>query len=120
MERPNSARPKKARQVKSKVKRMLIISFDIKEMFTKNSSRQSKLSILHTTATFYGDCKKMCEDFSPNFGDKRTGCCIMTTYRITLPFSPVSFLPKTTWLLSPYTLLFSVPLIEDKTEKPPF
>jgi hypothetical protein len=30
----------------------------------------------------------MCEDFAPNFGDKRTGCCITTTYHLTLPFSP--------------------------------
>jgi hypothetical protein len=29
---------------------------------------------------FYGDCVNMCEDFSPNFGDKRTGSCIKTTH----------------------------------------
>jgi hypothetical protein len=34
----------------------------------------------------------MCEDFAPNFGDKRTGCCIMKTHRLTFPFSPrISF-----------------------------
>jgi hypothetical protein len=42
----------------------------------------------------------MCKDFAPNFGDKRTGCCILTTPP-TLPFSPGNFLPKTTLLLSP-------------------
>jgi hypothetical protein len=39
----------------------------------------------------------MCEDFAPNFGDKRTGCCITTTHR----FSAGNILLKTTWLLSP-------------------
>jgi hypothetical protein len=28
--------------------------------------------------TFYSYCVEKCEDFSPNFGDKRTGCCITT------------------------------------------
>jgi hypothetical protein len=36
----------------------------------KNSSWQAKQSIIHTTVTFCGDCVKMCDDFSPNFGDK--------------------------------------------------
>jgi hypothetical protein len=54
---PNSSRPKKARQVKSKVKSMLIIFIDI----TKKSSWQAKQSIPHTTVKFYGDCLKMCE-----------------------------------------------------------
>jgi hypothetical protein len=33
----------------------------------------------------------MCEDFAPNFGDTRTGCCITTTYHLTLPFSSGNF-----------------------------
>jgi hypothetical protein len=33
--------------------------------------------------------------FAQNFGDKRTGCCITTTHRLTLPFSPENLLPKT-------------------------
>jgi hypothetical protein len=50
----------------------------------------------------------MCKDFALNFDDKRTGCCVMTTHCLTLPFLPGNFLPKTTWLLSPTdpTLLF--------------
>jgi hypothetical protein len=36
--------------------------------------------------TFYGDCMRICEDFALNFGDRRTGCCIMTTHHITLLF----------------------------------
>jgi hypothetical protein len=31
---------------------------------------------------------KMCEDFTPNFGDERNGCCITTMHHLTLPFSP--------------------------------
>jgi hypothetical protein len=40
-ESPNPPRPKMARQVKSKVKSMLIIFFDIKYL-TKNTSWQAK------------------------------------------------------------------------------
>jgi hypothetical protein len=43
----------------------------------------------------------MCEDFTPNFGNKRTGCCFMTTHLLTLPFSPRNFWHKITWLSSP-------------------
>jgi hypothetical protein len=38
----------------------------------------------------------MCADFTPNFGDKRTGYCIATTHHLTLPFSPKHFLRKAT------------------------
>jgi hypothetical protein len=70
-------------------------------LFTKSSSWQAEQSIPHTIVTFYGDCVKMYEDFIPIFGDKRTGCCISTMYRLTLPLSPWNFLPKSTWLSSP-------------------
>jgi hypothetical protein len=36
-----------------------------------------------------------------NFGDRRTGCCIMTTHHLTLPFSQGNFLPKAIWLSTP-------------------
>jgi hypothetical protein len=94
-------RPKKARQVKSKVKVMLVTFFDIEGIVHKNLSWKAKQSIPHTTVTFYGECVKMREDFASNFGDKRTGCCITTTHRLTIPFSPGNFWPKTTWLSSP-------------------
>jgi hypothetical protein len=69
IETPNSLRrPKKVRQVKIKVKSMLIIFFDIKRIV------HAEQSVPHTTMKFYGDCVKMCEDLAPNFGDKRTGC----------------------------------------------
>jgi hypothetical protein len=67
-----------AKEMKSKFKRMLNIFFDIK-------------GIPHTTVTSYSDCVKVCEDFAPNFGDKRTVCCIITTLRPTIPFSPGIF-----------------------------
>jgi hypothetical protein len=55
METPKSMSPKKARDVKSKVVRsMLIIFVDIK-------------GVVHH------DWVKMCQDFAPYFGDKRTG-----------------------------------------------
>jgi hypothetical protein len=45
----------------------------------------------NSPVTFYGDCVNMCEDFAPNFGNKGTGCCIMTAHRFTLPFSPGNY-----------------------------
>jgi hypothetical protein len=73
---------------------------------TENSSWQSKQSVPHTAVTFYGDCLKICEDFAPNFGDKRTGCYVMTTHRLTLQFSLGNFGPKTKWLCSPVHPIF--------------
>jgi hypothetical protein len=74
-------------------KSILIIFFGINGFFKKNSPGQAKQSFPRTTVTLYGDCVKMCEDFAPNFGNKGTGCCIMTTHRLTLPFPPGNFLP---------------------------
>jgi hypothetical protein len=90
-------RPRKARQVKSKVKSMLIILFDIKGIAHKDSSSWRAIQSISCNAVkFYGDCLEMCEDFYLNYSDKRTGCCIMTTRRFTLSFSPGNFLLKTT------------------------
>jgi hypothetical protein len=70
-----------------------------RRFITKNSSWQA---IPHTTVTFYGNCMIMCEVFTLNFGDERTGCFIMTMHYLTLPFSPgIFFLTRATWLLSP-------------------
>jgi hypothetical protein len=57
-------------------------------------------SIPLTIVTFYGECMKMCEDSAPNFGDKRTVCCV-TTHRLVPPFSSGNFRPRITWLSSP-------------------
>jgi hypothetical protein len=59
---------------------MLIIFFDFKGIVNKEFALSGQtLSV------------KMCEDFTPNFGNKRTGCCITSTHHLTLPFSPGNF-----------------------------
>jgi hypothetical protein len=109
MKSSTSPRPNKMRHV------------TLRGLFTKNSSgRQNSQSHILLSVTFYSNCMQMCEDFSLNFGDKGTGCCIMTTHRLTLPFSPENFRPKEQDCRSPPTLLFSLSPIEDKAEGPPF
>jgi hypothetical protein len=61
--------------------------FTSRGLFVNNSPWQIKQSIPHTAITSYCDCVKMCEDFAPNFGERRTGCSITTTHLLTLPFS---------------------------------
>jgi hypothetical protein len=78
-------------------------------LFTNNSAWQTKQWISHTTVTFYDDCLKMCEDFAPNFGDKRADCCITTTHCLTLPFSLWNLWLKTAWLSSPIHPTFLFP-----------
>jgi hypothetical protein len=107
------------RQVKSFVKSILIIFFHIKDCSQKIRPDRSFLHTTRSSITFYGYCVKMCEDFAPNTGFKRTGCYITTTHHLTLPFSPGNFWPYTTWRPPP-TLPSSVSLIEDKTERPSF
>jgi hypothetical protein len=104
-------RAKRARQVKSKVKTVLKIFFDI----TANSSWLTKQSILHVTVTFYGDCVKMCEGFAPNFDGKRTGCCITTTHRSHTFFFTREFFTKNKMTGVPHPLFSGSP-IEDKTD----
>jgi hypothetical protein len=111
----NSSRPRKARQVKSKVKSMLIIFFHTKEHVHKEFVLEAKQSFPHTIVKFYGDWVTMCKDFAPKFGDKRTGCCIMTTHRFTLPFQVLNFLTKQHDCHPPSTLLFSISPFGDKT-----
>jgi hypothetical protein len=81
------------RQVKNKVKSICIIFFDIKGIILKEFAMVGQTA----NSAYYCDVLqrlKMCEDFAPNFGDKRTGCCI-TTHDLTLPFSPGNVLLKT-------------------------
>jgi hypothetical protein len=105
---------KKAIHVNSKVKSIFIIFFDIKGNIHKYSFWQDKQAIPHFSVTFYGDCVKMREDLTPNFGDKRTGCYITIAHLQTLSFFTREFLSKTTWLSSPTHLTFSVSPIEEK------
>jgi hypothetical protein len=113
-ESSNSPRAKKAIQVKGKLESMLIIFFDV-----QNSSWRDNKPIPQTTLMLYGDCVKMCEDFASNFGDdKRTGCCVTTTHRLTL-FTG-EFLTNNNMTVVPHPPYFSVSPTEDKTERPPF
>jgi hypothetical protein len=45
--------------------------------------------------------------FAPNFGDKRTGVCITTMCRLTLPFSPGNFFTKNNLTVIPHPSCFS-------------
>jgi hypothetical protein len=107
-----------ARQVKSKIKSMLIVFFVIKGVVHKKLSWQAKQSIMHTVM-FYGGCAKICEDFAPNFGNKRSGCPITTTHCFILPFFRREFLTKSNVSVIPHSSYFSDSLIENKTERPP-
>jgi hypothetical protein len=109
--------PKEAKQVKGKFKSMLIIFFDIKRIVHKEFVLAGQKLISHTPVTFHEDCVKMFEDFTTNFSNIRIGCCTMTKH---CPLSPENFWPKTTWLPSSPTLLFSVSPIGNKTGRSPF
>jgi hypothetical protein len=87
LEGRNSPRPKKTRQEKS----MLIIFFDIKWIVHKEIVPAGQTVNFAYYCYFYGDSVKACEDFAPNFGDKRSGCFITITYHLTLPSSSGTF-----------------------------
>jgi hypothetical protein len=69
---------------------------------------------------FYGNCKKLFEDFVLNFGDNKTGCCITTAHRLTLPFHEGILGQKQHDCHPPPALIFSVSPFEDEAERPPF
>jgi hypothetical protein len=104
MRSPTSPRPKKAKQVKTNVRGMLIIFFVIKGIVLKEFTPAGQ----RVNSAFYCDCVKMCEDFAPNFGDKRTGCCIMTTSHLTSPLHQRIFNQKQHDCHPPPILLSSV------------
>jgi hypothetical protein len=70
---------------------MLIIFFDMKVIVYKEFVLTGQTITSAYCCEVYGDCMKVCEDFAPNFDDKRTGCCITAMHRLTLPFSPGNF-----------------------------
>ena len=80
---PNSPRPKKARQVRSNVKKMLIVFLFFFSMFeescTGNSFLLDRLSIMNFTWRFWGDWERMCEENAQNCGDRVIGFSIITT-----------------------------------------
>jgi hypothetical protein len=63
---------------------------------------------------------KMCEEFVPNFGNKRTVCCITTTHRFTHPLFIREFLAKSNMTMVLHPPYFSVSQTEDETERLPF
>jgi hypothetical protein len=86
-------------------------SLTLRELFTKNSYWEIKQLILHTDVMFQGDCVKMCEDFAPNFGDNRTGCCITTPHT---SFFTRKFLTKNNMALVPTHPTFLFPQLKIK------
>jgi hypothetical protein len=78
------SKKKQRRQVKDKVKSMLIIFFSIKGIV-------KRLVLAGQAVNFTYYCYvlrrlvKMCEDFAPNIGAKGTGRCIATTHRLSIP-----------------------------------
>jgi hypothetical protein len=90
----HSPRPKKVRQVKSKVKDLLIIFFDTKGIIRKEFTMAGQT----VNSAYYCDAlrrlRKMCEDFAPNFDNKITGYCITTTHCLTLLFHQGIFYQK--------------------------
>jgi hypothetical protein len=94
-ESPNLPRLKKARKVKSKVMSMLIVFFHIKRILHKEFVLAGQTVNSAITVMFYGDCMKMWEDFTPNCGNRRTGCCMTTMHHLTLLFFHQGFLTKT-------------------------
>jgi hypothetical protein len=119
MESPNSPLQKKPRQVKSKVKRKLIIFFGIKVSVHKEFVLTGQTVNSAYDCDVLGYCMNMCEHFTPNSGDKRIGCCIKTTHRLILPSSPGNFLTKN-MTFTPHTPYFSLSPIEDKTGRSPY
>jgi hypothetical protein len=118
-ESPNSPRLKQARQVKIKVKRLLILFFDAKEIGHEEFFLAGQIVI----SAYYCDVLRrlceICKDFSPKFGDISTGCCFTTTPSGTFFFTG-EVLTKNSMIVISHPILFSVSSIGDKTERPPF
>jgi hypothetical protein len=56
----------------------------------------------------------MCEDFTPNFGNKRTGCYITATHHLTFLFHQIIFYQKQHECYPPPILIFSVSRLKIK------
>jgi hypothetical protein len=77
-ESPNSPIPKRARQVISEDKSMIITFYDIKGTVHKEFVLADHTVNSPYYCDIYGGSVKICKDSASNFGDKRTGCYITT------------------------------------------
>jgi hypothetical protein len=111
--------PKKARKVKRKSRACSSFYFMSRGLFSNNSFWHAKQSISHTTVTFYGDYVKICEDFAPNFGDKKLAVASRQRTDSHFLFHQGYSDEKQNDCRPPSTLL-SVSQIENKTERLPF
>jgi hypothetical protein len=111
----NSQRPRKERQAKRKIKSMLIIFFDTKGAVHKEFVRADQTVNCYVLRRLLENVRRL----RPELWRQMNWLLHHDNTPSTLPFSPENFWPKTTWLQSPPTLLFSVSPIEDKTEMPP-
>jgi hypothetical protein len=81
--------------MKSKVKSMFITFFDIKGIVHKESILVGQA----VNSAYYCDVLWQLHEnvqrlHPQKFGDKRTGCCIMTMHCLTFPFSSGNFWQK--------------------------
>jgi hypothetical protein len=103
-------------KVKSKVKSMLIVLFDIKGMVHKEFVLAGQT---FNSAHYCDVIQRLCENvrtFRPEFWRQNTACCITTTHRLRFPFSPGFFYQKQNdcFPQPPYFSLF--PLLKIKLE----
>jgi hypothetical protein len=99
-------------KMKGKVKRVLIIFFDIW------GTADKEFLLAGQTVNSTNCCEvlqQMCENFILNFGNKRTRCCNMTMQSHTR-----ECMTKNNMTVILYPPYFPVSLIEDTTERPPF
>jgi len=95
---PGSPRPKKARQVRSNIKSMLICFFDQKGTVHKNLFLLVKQLTLHSTSKFWNVSGIMCEGSNLISGNTTHGCSTMTMRQPMLPSWLDGFWLITTWL----------------------
>jgi hypothetical protein len=88
--RPQSPRAKKARQVWSSTKSMLIVFSTGRGPFTVNLFLLTLRSTLPFTVMFWDAWEKMCDEKDRNFGATTTGYFIMTMHPPTRPWKPQS------------------------------